>query len=410
VKSHDTSARLHGPAAPAGLNLSGLSHSYGSQGVLSHINFSMAPGEHLALMGPSGCGKSTILRLIAGLEVLQTGSITLCGRTLATGSEARSQRSQHLPPECRGVGMVFQDHALFPHLTVMGNILFPMQRLQARDARRRAEELLNRMQLDEFSDRYPRDLSGGQRQRLALARTLAQEPGLILLDEPFSGLDPTLRKTLRKETRELIESKGIASILVTHEPAEALEYADKVLVMDHGRIEQMGTASDLMNHPRTLEIARLLWDMRPVLTEQGLSCSVQELTHVLAIDPTAFHRWSPNTPTALQPSPNTPSPHSHASGTTDSGLSGYLASSGLLPRSVAACAHLHSPIVLRCVVQQWSVWGDRTTVQLRVAGGDPVRHIRLETSLPAWLQPNPGPDGSPLQEWVLDLDRVFFFK
>ena len=224
------------------LALSGIHHRYGTRAVLHDVAFTLAPGELLCLVGPSGCGKSTLLRLIAGLEPLQAGSITLAGRCVAAPGH-------HVLPEQRDVGLVFQDFALFPHLTLMENVAFGLGRLPRAERAGRAGEMLARVGLAERATEHPHMLSGGQQQRVALARALAPGPRLVLLDEPFSNLDVRLRHRLRDQTLALLRDSGTAAVLVTHDAEEAMYMADHIALLQEGRIVQMGSPEALYHHP-----------------------------------------------------------------------------------------------------------------------------------------------------------------
>lgn len=224
------------------LSIEGVSHVYGAVKALHNIDLHVAPGEVVCLLGPSGCGKSTLLRLAAGLEPLQRGQVKLAGQVVA---DAQSS----LPPEHRRVGMVFQDFALFPHLTVAQNIAFGLTDRVKADQQDRARQWGERIGLTEFLNAFPHMLSGGQQQRVALARALAPEPRLVLMDEPFSGLDVTLRDRLRDTTLALLKEAGVATVLVTHDPDEAMRMADRIVLMRAGRVEQAGDPLDLYTHP-----------------------------------------------------------------------------------------------------------------------------------------------------------------
>ncbi len=207
--------------------------------------------EIFAILGPSGCGKTTTLRCIAGFERATDGTVVMQGRTL-------SGPGTHVPPEAREVGIVFQDYALFPHLSVLENVVFGLQQGTEAEQRERAREALEMVGLGSFADRRPQRLSGGQQQRVALARTLAPEPDLILLDEPFSNLDALLREETRQEVRTLLKDKGISAVLVTHDQEEALSFADRLAVMRSGQIDQVGTPEEVYYQPRTLFVAQFL--------------------------------------------------------------------------------------------------------------------------------------------------------
>jgi len=207
--------------------------------------------EIFAVLGPSGCGKTTTLRCIAGFERATEGTVVMQGRTL-------SGPGVHVPPEKRGVGIVFQDYALFPHLTVLENVAFGLQQGTEAERGARAREALAMVGLGDFEDRRPQHLSGGQQQRVALARTLAPEPDLILLDEPFSNLDALLREETRQEVRTLLKDRGISAVLVTHDQEEALSFADRLAVMRSGQLDQVGTPEEVYYRPRTLFVAQFL--------------------------------------------------------------------------------------------------------------------------------------------------------
>jgi iron(III) transport system ATP-binding protein len=226
------------------LQIRELSHHYASKQVLDSINIGLIAGEILALVGPSGCGKSTLLRLIAGLEPLQAGEIQLDGEVIASHSHQRAA-------EQRQIGMVFQDFALFPHLSLLDNVAFGLSRLPAAQRRARALAMLARVGLAERADDAPHMLSGGQQQRVALARALAPQPRLLLLDEPFSNLDVRLRHRLRQETQQLLREMRCASILVTHDPEEAMYMADRIALLRDGQVVQIGSPASLYFAPQT---------------------------------------------------------------------------------------------------------------------------------------------------------------
>ncbi|HUG17260.1 MAG TPA: ABC transporter ATP-binding protein [Thermomicrobiales bacterium] len=215
------------------------------------VSFSVARGEILALLGPSGCGKTTTLRLIAGFERADEGRITVGG---AVVDDSRA----YVSPEKRGVGMVFQDYALFPHLTVAANIGFGLARWSRRERDARVSELIELAGLAELRNRYPHQLSGGQQQRVALARALAPRPEVLLLDEPFSNLDTELRLQMRNEVRELLKVVGTTAILVTHDQQEAMTVADRMAVMLAGCIEQVDTPDVVYHYPATRAVANFV--------------------------------------------------------------------------------------------------------------------------------------------------------
>jgi sulfate transport system ATP-binding protein len=217
-----------------------LTKRFGDFVALDDVTLEVPDGELTALLGPSGSGKSTLLRIIAGLEVPDAGSVWLGDRDVTT-----------VPPQQRGVGFVFQHYAPFKHMTVRDNVAFGLtiRKRPREEINRRVSELLKLVQIEQFADRYPSQLSGGQRQRMALARALAVEPAVLLLDEPFGALDARVRKELRVWLRRLHEETQVTTVFVTHDQEEAMDVADRIVVMDHGRIEQTGTPRDLYEHP-----------------------------------------------------------------------------------------------------------------------------------------------------------------
>lgn len=225
------------------LSLDDVHHTYAANQVVKGVSLEISPGEVVCLLGPSGCGKTTLLRIAAGLEVLQKGAVSLEGQTVA------SLRQRHLPPEKRNVGLAFQDSALFPHLSVLENVTFGLKQMPARKRRERAVELLAQLGMANYVDTYPHMLSGGQQQRVALARALAPTPKLMLLDEPFSSLDARLRDRIRDDTLHVLKKLGSATLLVTHDPEEAMFMADRIALMRDGRIIQTGTPRELYCTP-----------------------------------------------------------------------------------------------------------------------------------------------------------------
>jgi sulfate transport system ATP-binding protein len=213
---------------------------FGDFTALDDVSVEIPSGSLTALLGPSGSGKSTLLRVIAGLERLDAGSVEIDGRD-----------ATDLPPQRRGVGFVFQHYAAFKHMTVRENVAFGLKvaRRPKAEIRARVEELLELVQLPGLADRYPSQLSGGQRQRMALARSLAVQPSVLLLDEPFGALDARVRKELRAWLRHLHDEVHVTTVFVTHDQEEAMEVADRIVVMNHGRVEQVGGPRDLYEHP-----------------------------------------------------------------------------------------------------------------------------------------------------------------
>ncbi|MFS0896015.1 ABC transporter ATP-binding protein [Mycolicibacterium litorale] len=237
------------------LETRGLAKAFHGNTVLDHIDLDLAPGTLTAIVGASGCGKTTLLRLIAGFETPDAGTITIAGRQVASPTNA-------VPPHRRSVGYVAQDGALFPHLTVGQNIAYGLPG-SARSAgvRARVAELLETVALDrDYASRRPHQLSGGQQQRVALARALAREPDLMLLDEPFSALDTGLRAATRKAVAGLLARAGVTTLLVTHDQEEALSIADQVAVMRAGRFTQVGSPQQVYRHPTDRFTAEFLGD------------------------------------------------------------------------------------------------------------------------------------------------------
>jgi iron(III) transport system ATP-binding protein len=230
------------------LILEDITLAYGSDDVVHSVSLTLKEGEIGCLLGPSGCGKSTLLRAIAGFEPVKAGQITMRGQLL-------SSAARNVPTEKRKIGMVFQDIALFPHLSIAENIAFGVKRWSRAEKRERIAELLELVGLPGTEKRYPHSLSGGQQQRIALARALAPKPDLLLLDEPFSGLDANLRETLVPEIRDILKKEKISAILVTHDQMEAFAMADKIAVMQDGIIQQWGSAFNIYHEPSTRFVA-----------------------------------------------------------------------------------------------------------------------------------------------------------
>ncbi len=238
-----------GVSFAAALDFASVTVSLGHRKVLDDLDLRLAPGEIVCLLGESGSGKSTILRTAAGLQRITSGEIRI-------NDEVVSSPTVHVPPEQRGIGLMFQDFALFPHLTLLGNVMFGLKGLGREAARSRARSALNRVGLGDRGDDYPHRLSGGQQQRLALARTIAPRPGVLMLDEPFSSLDARLRESVRGETLALLRETHATSIIVTHDPEEAMVLGDRVALLRAGRIVQIDTASAIYGAPIDLAAAR----------------------------------------------------------------------------------------------------------------------------------------------------------
>lgn len=250
------------------LSFHGVGHAYDGRPALHAIDLELGDGEILCLVGPSGCGKTTALRLAAGLETLAEGAIRIGGRPVAGGGV-------HLPPEARGVGMMFQDFALFPHMTVAGNVGFGLRGLDRRTRRQRIEALLARVGLGGCGTRYPHGLSGGEQQRVALARALAPGPRVMLLDEPFSGLDVRLREEVRERTLAVLRDAGAAALVVTHDAEEAMYMGDRIAVLQAGRLVQAGRPAEVYRHPGSAFVARFLGETNRLrgFVRQGLARS-----------------------------------------------------------------------------------------------------------------------------------------
>lgn len=257
------------------LQLKQLSKIYGQRQVVSNVNLTMEEGEILSLLGPSGCGKTTILRMIAGLITPDGGRIEVGDRVLYDGR-------REMPVEDRHIGMVFQDYALWPHMTVAKNIAFGLRlrRKPSREIKKRVDELLELVSLPGMGNRYPYQMSGGQQQRVAVARALATEPRVLLLDEPLSSLDTGLRETMRTDLVQLFKRLKITAINVTHDQDEAMAMSDRIMVLREGQMQQVGTPTELYLHPINLFVASF---MGPANLLSGELEDVKELAEVASI-------------------------------------------------------------------------------------------------------------------------------
>ena len=260
-----------------GIVVKNLSKRFGEFQVVDGVSFEVPAGELVALLGPTGSGKSTILRIIAGLERADSGDVEL------TGEDATN-----LPVQRRGVGFVFQHYALFRHMTIRQNVAFGLEvqkpRPSRQEVRERVDELLGLVQLLSHAERYPSQLSGGQRQRVALARALAPRPKVLLLDEPFGALDSTIRDELRTWLRRLHDEVHLTSLLVTHDQQEAFEVSDQVVVLNHGKVEQMGPPQQLYERPATPFVTRFLGSVNVLRVETVLGMDSVEEEAPLSVD------------------------------------------------------------------------------------------------------------------------------
>ena len=256
-----------------------VSHRFSKNVALNDISFECKAGEVTCLIGHSGCGKTTLLRLMAGLLPLQSGEIALNGSTLASPSVM-------VPPELRSVGMVFQEGALFPHMSVIDNVAFG---LRENGAKERAHEWLARVGLSDCAERYPDSLSGGQRQRVALARAMAPEPAVLLFDEPYANLDVPLRRTLRKDARQIIRETRAVGVFVTHDPDEVLAMGDNVMVLDQGVMVESGKPQTLYEAPTSRYTAELFGNaqmLEGIIHDDGITSPLGEWDRNVLTDPT----------------------------------------------------------------------------------------------------------------------------
>ena len=262
------------------INLKNVAKSYKGVEAVKGISFRVEKGEIFAILGPSGSGKSTILRLIAGLEVPDNGKIIIEGKTVAIGN------GLFVPPEKRNVGMVFQDYALFPHLNVKRNIAFGLNRFDGSAKERVVSRMFKFIGLKGFENRYPHQLSGGQQQRIALARAMAPSPVVVLLDEPFSGLDDELRAYTRDETQRILKSAHATAIIVTHNQEEAFAIADHVAVMNQGCIEQIDSPDDIYHFPATRFVADFVGQadfIDGVVEERGIRTEIGIFSNIVSL-------------------------------------------------------------------------------------------------------------------------------
>jgi iron(III) transport system ATP-binding protein len=248
----------------ARLTFDNVSRRFGDTLALDRVSIDVEPGEVLCLLGPSGCGKSTLLRIAAGVERPSSGRILLDEQEVAGPN-------RFMPPEKRGVGLMFQDFALFPHLSILDNVAFGLKSLTRSEAKAEAHAALERVGLGHYAGEYPHILSGGEQQRVALARAIAPRPSVLLMDEPFSGLDPRLREKMREETLAILHETHATCIVVTHDAEEAMRMGDRVVLMRKGSVVQIGKALDLYRAPKDILAARTFSDLNelPARVEQG---------------------------------------------------------------------------------------------------------------------------------------------
>lgn len=258
-----------GVVIASSMSFENISYVTGDKTILEDISLTVEPGEVLCLLGPSGSGKTTLLRIAAGLIEDASGSVKIDGRAVAN-------EKTFIPPDKRGVGLVFQDYALFPHLTILQNVEFGLTALSRSEANKQALRILSRVGLEDRASQYPHVLSGGEQQRVALARALAPRPSILLMDEPFSGLDSRLRDNIREQTIELLRETRSTAIIVTHDAEEALRVGDHVALIQDGKLVQYGEAKDLYYRPKNLFAAGFFSEINviPSTSKSGIAKTV----------------------------------------------------------------------------------------------------------------------------------------
>ncbi|MEG0747995.1 MAG: ABC transporter ATP-binding protein [Cetobacterium sp.] len=257
-----------------------LEKKYDRTTVFQNINFNIKKGEFITLLGPSGCGKSTLLRCIAGLNEINDGDIYIDGKNVTNKT-----------PKDRGIGMVFQNYALFPNMTVFENIAFglEMKKMEKKDIEEKVEEMLKLVHLEDKMNFYPNQLSGGQKQRVAIARSLATEPKILLLDEPLSALDAKVRKSLREQLKEIQKKTNVTTIFVTHDQEEALTISDRIFIMDKGDIVQVGTPEEIYTNPKTVFMAEFIGNYNILNHEETAKVFEGRVLGNIAIRPEAIY-------------------------------------------------------------------------------------------------------------------------
>lgn len=261
------------------IKIRNLSKQYGDMSVFKNVNLDIKKGEFITLLGPSGCGKSTLLRCIAGLNESNGGKIIMNGKDI-----------NNTPPKDREIGMVFQNYALFPNMTVKENVAFGLKIKKQNNIEEKVKKYLSMVDLDEREDYYPHELSGGQKQRVALARTLIMEPKIILLDEPLSALDAKIRKNLRRKISEIQKKLGITTIFVTHDQEEALTISDRVFIMENGKFAQIGTPEEVYTHPLSEFVVRFIGNYNIFEKKEVQSIFKWEIEkNILAIRPESIY-------------------------------------------------------------------------------------------------------------------------
>jgi iron(III) transport system ATP-binding protein len=254
----------------ARLTLEGVTCRFGRVTAIEGVDLDVAPGEVISLLGHSGCGKTTLLRVAAGVEVPSAGRVLVDGREVASANA-------FVPPERRSIGLMFQDYALFPHLTLLRNVMFGLTALDRKAREREARAALARVGLEHLAGAYPHEASGGEQQRVALARAIVPRPGILLMDEPFSGLDSRLRDSVRADTLSVLRETGTTTVVVTHDPEEAMGMSDRIVLMRGGRIVQHGTAQDLYDRPKSLFVARFFSHLNEL---EGTVLSCRAITKI----------------------------------------------------------------------------------------------------------------------------------